>query len=262
MIRSAISAVRHRVIAAAHQRNAALGARGPVISFTFDDFPRTALLAGGAILQAHGVRGTYYTAMGMMNTVNHLGEQFRPEDLDTLLQGGHELASHTFHHGSARKMSAAKFRADVNEGQRAILTLTGQSGPTSFAYPYGQVTVAVKKAIGNDVTSARGIWGGINGPVVDLNLLRANSLYGDVSHLAAARDLILENERRRGWLVLYTHDVQETPSPYGCTPELLNAVVQFAAQRSARILPVADVVSELSAGHRDAAREMAAAGRD
>lgn len=262
MIRSTISALRHRVIAAAHQRTAEWGARGPVVSFTFDDFPRTALLSGGAILQAHGLRGTYYTAMGMMNTVNHLGDQFRPEDLDALLRDGHELASHTFHHVSARRISAAKFREDTNEGQRAIRKLTGQSGSTSFAYPYGQVTVAVKKAIGADVSCARGIWAGVNGPVVDLNLLRANSLYGDLSHLAAARNLILENERQRGWLIFYTHDVQATPSPYGCTPELLDAVVQFAAQGDARILTVADVVSELTAGRRDAAREMAAAGRN
>jgi peptidoglycan/xylan/chitin deacetylase (PgdA/CDA1 family) len=261
MIRSTISAVRHRIIAAAHRRTAEWGARGPVISVTFDDFPRTALTSGGAILKALGLRGTYYTAMGMMSTVNHLGDQFRPEDLETLLRDGHELASHTFHHVSARKMTAAQFRDDANEGQIAIRKLTGRSGSTSFAYPFGQVTLATKKAVGGDVSSARGIWPGLNGPVVDLNLLRANSLYGGPSRLAAARKLILENERQRGWLIFYTHDVQATPSPYGCTPVLLDAVVKFALQGNARILTVAEVVSELLAGRRDDVREMATAGR-
>jgi peptidoglycan/xylan/chitin deacetylase (PgdA/CDA1 family) len=262
MIRSKISAVRNRVLAAAHQRTAELGNSGPVISFTFDDFPRTALTSGGAILEAQGLRATYYTAMSMMSTVNHLGDQFVPKDLNTLLHAGHELASHTFHHLSARKVSAAKYREDTNEGQRAIQQLTGQSGPTSFAYPYGQVTLATKKAMGADVSSARGIRPGINGPVIDLNLLLANSLYGDLSHQAAARELILENERRRGWLIFYTHDVQAAPSPYGCTPELLDAVVKFAAQRQARILTVGEVVSELAAGRRDVVRDMATAGRN
>ncbi len=51
--------------------------RGPIVSFSFDDFPRTAYSAGGAILERFGVRGTYYAAAGLMNTANELGEQFR-----------------------------------------------------------------------------------------------------------------------------------------------------------------------------------------
>jgi peptidoglycan/xylan/chitin deacetylase (PgdA/CDA1 family) len=32
----------------------------PVISFTFDDFPRSALVKAGAILRERGLAGTYY----------------------------------------------------------------------------------------------------------------------------------------------------------------------------------------------------------
>ena len=34
----------------------------PVVSFTFDDFPRSALTVGGRVLRAHGWAGTYFTA--------------------------------------------------------------------------------------------------------------------------------------------------------------------------------------------------------
>jgi hypothetical protein len=76
--------------------------------------------------------------------------------------------------------------------------------------------------------SCRGIDGGINGSTTDLNLLRANSLYGDVDQFAASESLLSENVRRGGWLIFYTHDVRLNPSPYGCTPALLDKTVSLA----------------------------------
>jgi peptidoglycan/xylan/chitin deacetylase (PgdA/CDA1 family) len=246
-IKAQLGRVRRNVLTAMHRRPALLGDRGPIISFTFDDFPRTALTAGGEILKAHGLRGTYYTALGLMNGANHLGEQFRREDLDTLLRDGHELASHTFHHVSCRKMSAARFKDEVEQGRRALEKAAGLACVGSFAFPFGDVTLGAKRLAGPAVTSSRGIWGGLNGPDADLNLLRANSLYGDVGGVGSVQELIEENQRTRGWLIFYTHDVRSAPSRYGCTPELLKFAVSLASQQKARILTVAEVVKELTA---------------
>jgi hypothetical protein len=57
----------------------------PLISFTFDDFPRSALLAGGAILESFGYRGTFYASMGEMGNDSEVGEIFRPDDLTLLI---------------------------------------------------------------------------------------------------------------------------------------------------------------------------------
>src|SRR6185437_4505492 len=54
---------------------------GGVVSFTFDDFPRSAWVSGGAILEQYDRRGTYYAALGMAGTENHLGPMFTPDDL-------------------------------------------------------------------------------------------------------------------------------------------------------------------------------------
>lgn len=230
-----------------YPRRASLGTRGPVVSFTFDDFPRTALTIGGQILETFGFRGTYYTAISLMNKSNHLGDMFKREDLDTLLHDGHELASHTFSHISCRLVSSSKFRMEVEKGRRTIEDLTGQSDFGNFAFPFGEVTLSAKKRIGLDVASSRGIWRGLNSCEVDLNLLRANSLYGDLEKCTQVQELILENERQRGWLIFYTHDVRDTPSPFGCTPALLKFAVSFAARRNARVATVAEVVAELVA---------------
>jgi len=226
-------------------RKVPLGDRGPIVSFTFDDFPRSALTLGGKVLTDHGFRGTYYAAIGLMNEVNHLGEHFRQDDLETLLSDGHELASHTFGHVSSRAISARAFKEEVEKGRRAIEGLTGQKDFGNFAYPFGDVTLNSKRTVGPDVVSSRGIWGGLNGPEVDLNLLRANSLYGDLEKSAQIEQLILENERSGSWLIFYSHDVAPVPSQYGCTPTLLEFAVSAAAKSSSRVMTVAEVVQEL-----------------
>jgi peptidoglycan/xylan/chitin deacetylase (PgdA/CDA1 family) len=245
-LRSQVGELRRRILCSRHQRLVPLGARGPIITFTFDDFPRTALTNGAAILESFGGHATYYVAMSLMNTRNDLGDQFRREDLSSVLDRGHEVASHTFRHLSARQVSYDVFRHDMEKGEQAIQEKMGVPGSGNFAYPYGDVTLGTKKRLGPKLISCRGTCGGLNGPNVDLNLLRANSLYGDLERVDAAKRLILENEERCGWLIFYSHDVSTKPSPYGCTPGLLEAICSFAAARVARFMTVAEVMRELA----------------
>src|ERR1041385_7997293 len=48
----------------------------PLISFTFDDFPKSALTTGGAILGRFGLRATYYACLGLMGRQNRTGPIF------------------------------------------------------------------------------------------------------------------------------------------------------------------------------------------
>src|SRR5947209_11228992 len=70
----------------------------PIVSFTFDDFPRSALTVAGKILDNYNVCGTYYAAMGLMGKITEVGEMFDSRDLKHLVAAGHELACHTFDH--------------------------------------------------------------------------------------------------------------------------------------------------------------------
>jgi peptidoglycan/xylan/chitin deacetylase (PgdA/CDA1 family) len=243
-VRSGLGAVRRRVLCSMYRRDVPLGIRGPIVSFSFDDFPRTAYSEGGAILEQFGVRGTYYTAIGLMNTSNELGEHFSADDLDSLVAKGHELASHTFSHVSSRSVSTATFRADVEKGRKALSKVTGLYR-ANFAYPFGHVTLQAKKTLGSVLPSARSVIPGFNGPEIDLNLLRANSLYGNLDGAGRVEKLILENTKRKNWLIFYTHDVRPKPSPYGCAPELLQMAVSCAVLAGCRILTVREVLAEV-----------------
>jgi peptidoglycan/xylan/chitin deacetylase (PgdA/CDA1 family) len=254
-LRSTLSSARRRLLCSWHRRSVALGNSGPFVSFAFDDFPRTAYTAGGAILKSLGVRGTYYVAMGLMDTSNDLGEQFHLDDLYSVAAEGHELATHTFSHQSSRRVPLGAFQEDVRRGRSAIGEIANLAATGNFAYPYGEVTLSAKAAVGREMTSCRGIYGGFNGPLVDLNLLRANSLYGDIGRFEMAEKLIQRNAVHQGWLIFYTHDVRPNTSPYGCTPELFESTARLAVRSGARVLPVAEVLQfsqiGLSPGEHD-----------
>lgn len=243
--RSFFSSVRRDLFSSLYQRKVTLINSAPIASFTFDDFPRSALTVGGSIMRDFGVRGTYYVALGLMNTENALGEQFRLDDLHSLVAVGHELATHTFNHLSSRNTPVRTFVEDVRRGYTAINELEPLRPTSNFAYPYGNVTLRAKRTIGKELRSCRGIYPGINGPSVDLNLLRANSLYGDSSHLGCVSRLIDMAVDQKGWLIFYTHDVRPKPSPYGCTPGLLESAIRMLLSRGVRVLPVENALSEL-----------------
>jgi peptidoglycan/xylan/chitin deacetylase (PgdA/CDA1 family) len=247
-LRSRLGAARRRVITSFHSRLVPMGDIGPIVSFSFDDFPRTAYDVGGAILKGFRARGTYYVAMGLMNVKNDLGEQFQLDSLKALVDDGHELASHTFNHLSCRAVPFSRFQQDVRRGREAIREFVRGSGSDNFAYPYGDVTLEGKKLLGPQFTSCRGTCKGLNGPYLDLNLLRANSLYGDMNQLESAERMISENRSRKGWLIFYTHDVQSKPSRFGCTPQLLEATIASAAQHGMPVLTVAETMASVHAG--------------
>jgi peptidoglycan/xylan/chitin deacetylase (PgdA/CDA1 family) len=243
-LRSHLGTVRRKVLCLLHRRSVPLGTIGPIVSFTFDDFPRTAYSVGGAILEKFGARGTYYVAPGLMNTSDELGEQCHVDDLHSLLEKGHELGSQTFRHSSSRAVSLAAFRADVEKGREALKELTGID-PPNFAYPYGHATLKSKKTLGPTLASSRSIFPGCNGPDLDLNLLKANRLYGDADQSSAVAELIRQNVARKSWLIFYTHDVRPSPSIYGCTPAVFESAVSLTVRSGSRILTVQDVLTEL-----------------
>jgi peptidoglycan/xylan/chitin deacetylase (PgdA/CDA1 family) len=179
-----------------------------------------------------------------MNSTTLSGDQFRIEDLHSLVADGHELASHTYHHISSYSASASRFLVEVRKGLAALQQISGLRVSRNFAYPKGDVTLKAKRALNQEMLSCRGNYHGINGPIVDLSLLRANPLYGDAGQSDFVRSLIARNEEVNGWLIFYTHDVDNSPSPYGCTPFLLETAITAALSRSMTVLTVADVITQ------------------
>ena len=50
-----------------------------------------------------------------------------------------------------------------------------------------------------------------------------------------------------GWLIFYGHDIEASPSPYGCSPALLRHALEAAARRKIPVLTVADALRRAGA---------------
>lgn len=213
----------------------------PVASFTFDDFPRSAWTAGGAILERHGGHGTYYACLGHLRRPPEAGF-FTADDLAALIERGHELGCHTFSHTLAHQASRSQFVGDLERNAAELSRLRPDVSFANFAYPGGQDPPRAARESLRRFASARGIAPGVHEGRFRVNRLRANRIYSNRTELGAVRKLVDENASRSGWLVFYTHDVQPDPGDFGCTPELFEAVVRMTVESGARILTVAEAL--------------------
>jgi hypothetical protein len=84
---------------------------------------------------------------------------------------------------------------------------------------------------------------GCEGPDVQLRFIRyqpaLRPLHGKgQSRLQRCKYFDRSEYSCQGWLSFATHDVRDTPSPSGCTPDCFERVVQWSLDPGARILPV------------------------
>lgn len=217
---------------------------GGVVSFTFDDFPRSAWVNGGAILEKYDRRGTYYAAMGLCGTENKLGPMFELDDLRAAHAQGHEIACHTFHHRDCARMLPAQIADEIDRNAVALSQVVGGAPVDNFAYPFGGVSLSAKSELGARFASCRGTGRGLNQGTVDLADLFSTSLYTSNFDRNRLCRLIDDAQAGNAWLIFYTHDVAEEPSPFGCTPAHFQAIVAYAAE-NVPVLPVRDVLSGL-----------------
>lgn len=221
MISKFVTRVINKTYAVALEKRVDICLERGMVSFTFDDFPSDALYTGGSILEDAGWRGTYYTATGLLGTEAPCGRIAQTNDLQDCIKRGHEIANHTLSHLNCVEANRRVLVHEIEENQRALPS----NATRNLAYPFGLVDTRVSRILSDRVTTGRGIQGGINALRTVAMNLRANSIYS-CNGLDRVLSYIEENRMIRGWLVLYTHDVNDTPSQFGCTPGDLRAVTR------------------------------------
>jgi len=225
-------------------RKVPIALKQSAISFTFDDFPRTAWTEGGAVLAEHGAKGTYYVSGGLCGATMDGQEQYLERDLAELKEDGHEVGCHTFDHVNALKTSSADFARSIKDNGRFFSERLDGYKPTSFAYPYGAVSLGAIKAVRQSYSSARLVVGEHNVGHIQPMLLRTATLETGRREAAGLEALIERAAAEPQWIVVMTHDVQDQPSEFGCTPEALDAALRTARQAGLRVAPVGAIMQE------------------
>lgn len=232
----------HRLV----QRPASFTLDRPIVTFTFDDFPVSALDNGGRVLESEGFRGTYYAAFGLAETETSVGRVGTAKHMASCVERGHELACHTYAH-----IDCADATLEVLERERERNEEAAESVKVprmrNFAYPYGSFGPNSKRWASSHFDTVRTVLEGVNRGDFDMASLRATAIYASSGVDPCFRSLS-ELPDNPGWLIFYTHDVSEVPSDYGCTVDEFTGLVALCSQLSIDVLKVSEAAKRIRHG--------------
>ena len=210
-----------------------------IISFTFDDCPLSAIDNGVKEIEIENWKSTIYVACGLFESCNHLGKHMSREDTIALHNNGHEIGEHTFSHQDANTMGLESFLKDVSRNQAELSNL-GLPPSRTIAYPYGQTYPALKSVMAQQFLGARGISPKIHKKQVDLSQIGSVPMFSQT--MDRALKAIDQVKRGGGWLTLFTHDIRENPSSWGCTQNEIKTIIRAVKDSGADVLPVKDAI--------------------
>lgn len=230
----------HRTLAMqGAQRRVPLRNTRPMVSFTFDDAPASALDWGCRLLEDQQARGTFYVSLGLAGQDSDVGRIADATSLRAAQQSGHELGCHTFDHIDAWDTPPAAYMASIDHNQAALQRLIPGAIFTTFAYPKNGATWAAKRRVATRFACSRGGGQTHNVGSVDANLLSACFLDQRTGiNSTSVQTLIQRNAADRGWLIFAAHDISPMDTPFSCSPTLLGQAIRWAMDAGCDVLPV------------------------
>lgn len=217
-----------------------------VFSLSFDDIPETAWTEAGPILAEHGVKATYYVCGGLEGGENLGLPQFTTAHLQALFEAGHEVGCHTFSHLSALRATPGAYAADLDRNAYWVAERLDGHVMTTFAWPYGDVSLTAKAVAAERFKLARGVRDGVIAGRADRAAAQAIGLESRRLPGYDLEALMAKAANERGWLIAYGHDVMDGPTPYGCTPDDLDRVIRLAKAAGLDILPVGQALARMN----------------
>ena len=129
--------------------------RAGAVTMSFDDGYTSQLTIAAPLLNARGLKGTYFV---LTSATEVTWDQWRQ-----LASQGHEIASHTVTHPDLTSLSDSELRYELSESQRVINQNIPSQSCLSFAYPYTVSDARVQSITSEYYVAARGGWAGDEG---------------------------------------------------------------------------------------------------
>jgi peptidoglycan/xylan/chitin deacetylase (PgdA/CDA1 family) len=221
----------------------------PLVTFTFDDVPASACVAGAPILERLGGRATFYVSGQGCGSPSPCGPLATVEQIRVLSERGHEIGCHTYSHCAVSRMGTQALQQDIERSSRFLKGIAGGDKVRNFAYPYGDFSWRSKRLIQGQFESCRTVMPGLNANVLDLGILKSVALDDGSIDRATIDRLIRDTVRCRGWLIFSSHQVEDVPSEYGVSPALLEYAVRGARENGCELVTTAGALARARGGH-------------
>ena len=197
--------------------NAATVTQPTTVSITFDDTFAEQVGAANVLAQ-YGMKGTFYVNSPRIGSSNSL--YMSRAQANGIAAQGHEIAGHTLTHVDLPTVSSAEAKRQICDDRTA---LTGMGyRVTSFAYPFGSTSSAVKQLVQScGYSSARGV-GDLRSPgygclscatadsipPVDRWQIKTNQSVQSDTTVAMLQTYVTQAENDRGgWVPLLFHHI-------------------------------------------------------
>ncbi len=207
---------------------------GPIVSFAFDDGPKTDYTAGFPILNAAGYPGTVYV---VTSGINNDGSSLSLADLTAMQNAGWEISSHASNHAIGIGTPLAQYEASVLEA-KTWLDANGfpNSGfaPPGGAWSHRIVEIARKYhpylRVADNVSN-RAPW--------DPYMLSSRFI-SEFTTLSEARGWLDQAQRDGHWVIITSHQV---------TPHVASILQALCTDVTSRGIPVATVRDVIAASY-------------
>jgi hypothetical protein len=245
----------------------ARAAVAPVVTLTFDD-ANGDQVAAAQILNAAGLRGTFFTPSGFLDATGYM----TTAQALALQTAGNEIGGHTVTHPDLAQMGADEVKRQVCN-DRVNLTTMGFR-VTSFAYPFASLTPAVEQTVKDcGFNSARSLGdleskvAGTAGlgfaeavPPTDPWLTKAPDEIDNTWTLLDMQNLVTNARAAGGWVQLTFHHIgtgidptSNIADPLTVSTALYTQFVQWLADQQASGLATVKTVDQVIAGTVQAA---------
>ena len=142
---------------------------------------------------------TYYVAAALAGTDAVTGRMADADAVRRLAAAGHEIGCHTYSHLDCGQAAACDAVEDVARNAET-LRAWGLPQPTTFAYPFGDVAPATKRALAGRFSLMRALHHGVVTAGSDLNQAPSICVAGSDSEAQAAR-WIERASGQNAWLI-------------------------------------------------------------
>ena len=217
-----------------------------VVSFSFDDVPKSACYEGRNIIEKYDCHATWYVSGGLTDRIDQGHQCHSFSDVLDLFVKGHHVGCHTFSHRACDSLNEKELVFELEKNSDFLNQIGLLKSEIHFSFPFGAHNAFSKKITARYFKSSRITGGGFHVNHADLNALKAERLYQGVMSMERLNILMKEVAEKKAWLILYTHDVSPTPSEWGCTENLLDYAMQAALTSGCRILPVDQAIKYFS----------------
>ncbi|RKH35460.1 chitin deacetylase [Corallococcus praedator] len=220
-----------------------------IVSLNFDDC-LASQSQGAAILQARGMRGTFFVHSTRMGQSGRL----TLAQVRALRDAGHEIGGHTLTHPHLSELPPDEQRKEICNDRVALLNAGFRV--TSFAYPFGDKDATTRQIVidcnynsARESGGLRTATGGSSNPYAepvppaDPYAIRTHGSVQDTTTLTALKNYVLRAEESGGgWVPIVFHHICgpcNPPQTYSIAPATLTAFVEWLATRASRGTTVA-----------------------